>query len=198
MLTSLCRSMSLDPIEPGRYKHDIVSHLPNCKIFHFAGHGHTDDLDPSQSHLLLKDWESDRLTVANLLEMNLYKRSPVLAYLSACGTGRINDERFVDESIHLISACQLAGFCHVIGTLWEVNDECCEDMARITYEVIRDEGMTDESVCWGLHRATRELRAKVMCAYNERNGRSSRDFDLVDTEEETESMPWVPYVHFGI
>lgn len=31
-------------------------------------------------------------------------------------------------------------------------------MARITNEGIRDRGMTDESVCWGLHNATRELR----------------------------------------
>ena len=44
---SLCKSMALRPVEPGRYKQDVVSHLPNCKIFHFAGHGHTDDWDTS-------------------------------------------------------------------------------------------------------------------------------------------------------
>jgi CHAT domain-containing protein len=61
------------------------------------------------------------------------------------------------EGVHLISACQQAGFRHVIGTLWEVNDETCVDMARIVYEVMGHGGMTDESVCRGLHNATKEL-----------------------------------------
>ena len=162
MVHRLCNSMALHPVEPGRLKRDIMSHLPNSIIFHFAGHGYTDKLDPSQSHMLLEDWESDCLTVANLLQMNLREHSPFLAYLSACGTGKIDDERFFDESIHLISACQLAGFRHVIGTLWGVEDDVCQDMARFTYEEIRngmqDGRMTDESVCRGLHKATRELR----------------------------------------
>jgi CHAT domain-containing protein len=80
------------------------------------------------------------------------REPPFLAYLSACGTGRTQNNRFVDESIHLISACQLAGFRHVIGTLWEVNDQSCVDVARITYEGMKDGKMSDESVCLGLHR----------------------------------------------
>ncbi|OJJ81701.1 uncharacterized protein ASPGLDRAFT_94019, partial [Aspergillus glaucus CBS 516.65] len=91
-------------------------------------------------------------------DINIRKQSPFLAYLSACGTVQVRDTRFLDESIHLISAFQLAGFCHAIGTLWEVNDELCIDMARITYEGMRDGDMTDKSVCQGLHNATRVLR----------------------------------------
>ncbi|GFG20210.1 hypothetical protein IFM5058_10514 [Aspergillus udagawae] len=157
-LHDLCKSMRIDPIQPGRRKQDVTLHLPRCTIFHFAGHGHTDEADPSKSHLLLEEGNSDPLTVANLLEMNLREHSPFLAYLSACGTGQIRDEKLIDESIHLISAFQLAGFRHVIGTLWEVNDEICVDMARITYEGIRDGCMNDEAVCRGLHNAVRELR----------------------------------------
>ena len=52
----------------------------------------------------------------------------------------------------------MAGLRHVVGTLWEVNDELCVDMARITYEGIRRGDSADESVCRGLHKATRELR----------------------------------------
>src|SRR5204862_4726976 len=133
----------------------VMDHLPNCKIFHFAGHGLTDNVDPSHSCLLLE--ENDRLTVAILLEMNLRERSPFLAYLSACGTGQIKDERFVDESIHLISACQLAGFRHVIGTLWEVNDEACVDISRSVDEEVRRRSIADESVGGGPHIATSEL-----------------------------------------
>lgn len=78
------------------------------------------------------------------MNMNLQEWPPFLAYLSACGTGEIKDQKFFDENIHLISACQLAGFRHVIGTLWEVDDETCVHMARMTYEGIEDGSATDE------------------------------------------------------
>jgi hypothetical protein len=125
--------------------------------------------------------------------MNIRRHSPFLAYLSACGTGQIRDERFVDESIHLISACQLAGFRHVIGTLWEVNDELCVDMARITYEGMRDGmrdgSMTDASVCQGLHNATRELRDqwRNMRVKGRRGSRSVRKVDVTLVEDKTEA-----------
>lgn len=163
MLHRLCKEMALTPIEPGRRKDDIVLHLPHCKIFHFAGHGHTDNADPAKSSLLLDDWRTNRLTVTTLMGLNLgaqQQAPPLLAYLSACGTGRTQNNKFVDEGIHLISACQLAGFRHVIGTLWEVNDQSCVDVARITYEGMKDGKMSDESVCLGLHRAMRELKKR--------------------------------------
>lgn len=69
---------------------------------------------------------------------------------------------FSDESIHLIGACQVAGFRHVIGTLWQVNDKLCVDMARTFYGGMRDGGMTDESVCLGLHKATIALRDRQL------------------------------------
>jgi tetratricopeptide (TPR) repeat protein len=159
-LREICTSMGLRVVEPQKRKQDVVLHLQKsgCTIFHFAGHGVTDDLDPSQSYLCLEDGSQDPLKVADLLEMNLVELSPFLAYLSACGTSRIRGERYLDESIHLASACVLAGFRHVIGTLWEVNDRLCVEMARITYQGIRDAGMTDASVCSGLHRASLEFR----------------------------------------
>ena len=227
ILRDLCRSMAVESVEPRRCKQDIMSRLPHCNIFHFAGHGYTDNDDPLKSYLLLEDGKSNALTVANLLELNLRKHAPFLAYLSACGTGRINGEKFVDENNHLISACQLAGYRHVIGTLWEVNDEICVHMARIIYEGIRDKGMTDESVCWGLHKAARELRDHRLsmprnakrgsklareensslgvdevgadCANDgdQRDARLPRDIVSCDNEDK-EVGPWVPYVHFGV
>jgi hypothetical protein len=196
-------------------------------VFHFAGHGYTDEDDSWKSYLLLEDGKSDPFTVANLLDLNLRERSPFLAYLSACGTGRIKGERFSDENIHLISACQLAGYRHVVGTLWEVKDEICVDMARITYEGIRDRGMTDESVAWGLHKAARELRdpwrstlvkaergrklargEDASLGVDKADGRCTTDRDHRDDrlprdiiscdEDDKEAGLWVPYVHFGV
>ncbi|KAI3324623.1 CHAT domain-containing protein [Xylariaceae sp. AK1471] len=151
----ICKSMAMKVEEPERRKKQVLAQLPRCTIFHFAGHGHTHYADPAQSYLLLSDWEVDRLTVANLLETNLRENYPFLAYLSACSTGITKDERFADESIHLISACQLAGYRHVIGTLWEVNDETCVEISRITYESLKHGGLMDHTVCLGLHEAIR-------------------------------------------
>jgi CHAT domain-containing protein len=159
VVQSICQSATCSVVIPNKYKADVMSHLPNSKIFHFAGHGTTHPTDPSKSSLLLEDCGEDPLTVANLLELNLRERSPFLAYLSACGIG---DQRFFDESIHLISGCQLAGFRHTIGTLWEVNDGSCLDMARITYEEMMQQGMTDESVCLE-GRLSRASSANVRC-----------------------------------
>lgn len=155
---SLLRSSSLKTITPERRKEQISSHLRDCQIFHFAGHGHTNRHDPSRSGLILEDGRDDPLRVSDLMDMNLRQYSPFLAYLSACGTGQIKNEKLVDESVHLINAFHLAGFRHVIGTLWEVRDETCVGVAKLTYEWIRDTGMTDTSVCMGLHRACRALR----------------------------------------
>ncbi|KAI3326065.1 CHAT domain-containing protein [Xylariaceae sp. AK1471] len=119
ILHGLCKSMALESIEPGRRKQDIAAHLPGCSLFHFAGHGYTDACDPLNSQLCVEDGTDDPLRVADLLKMNLRAHPPFLAYLSACGTGRIKDEKFMEESIHLINGFLLAGFRHVIGTLWD-------------------------------------------------------------------------------
>ena len=223
-LERLCSSMNIQVIKPLLYKAEVLSALSSCKIFHFAGHGSTHDSDPVESHLLLEDWETEPLTVASLFEINLQNQRPFLAYLSACGTGRIKPNKFLDESLHLISGYQLAGFQHVIGTLWDVNDESCVEIATTTYKWILDHGMSDESVSEGLHHASRCLRRKWIEENSEREAsrsdkglleirddqiavqrsdssqgkaRDPRDGELCD---DTKSNPlhWVPYVHFGV
>ncbi|KAK7946897.1 uncharacterized protein PG986_011218 [Apiospora aurea] len=220
MIRDICNAMSVQYSEPGRTKRQVVSHLKNCEIFHFAGHGLTDSLDPALSCLLLDDWEVDPLTVGSLFEMNLRKRSPFLAYLSACGTGQTKEEKLADESFHLIGACQLAGFRHVIGTLWEVGDELCLEVARITYQELLNGIMSDESVCRGLHKATRDLRDrwlqsagnKIVANFEARaaeeeedanDDRGSRKAVLCKPDSESDleflvPLQWSPYVHFGV
>ncbi|KAI1361711.1 hypothetical protein F5Y08DRAFT_347631 [Xylaria arbuscula] len=174
-LRSICETMAVDI-------------LPECSIFHFAGHGYTHRGDPSQSHL-----------------MDLRKRAPFLAYLSACGTGRVRDDDFLEESMHLISAFQLGGFRHVIGTLWEVNDKSCTKMAKVTYEGIRNGGMTDDSLrdTW-LEQSSKESNNKSICGpttMREGQSRLLRDIVPDEDDDDTEgSHPafWIPYVHFGV
>jgi hypothetical protein len=52
-----------------------------------------------------------------------------LAFLSACSTARPSG-RLADEAIHLASAFQLAGYRHVIGTLWPIGDWPAVEYAR--------------------------------------------------------------------
>ncbi|KAH7255313.1 CHAT domain-containing protein [Fusarium redolens] len=160
VVKDVCSSIGLEGVEPERRKAALIDQLRQCKFFHFAGHGCTDPQDPLRSYLCLEDVVTNPLRVGGLLDLNLKDQPPFLAYLSACGTGRIQQEQFMDESVHLISAFQLAGFQHVIGTLWEVNDKVCVDIAKVAYEGIRDGQMTDLSVAWGLHEASRQLRDK--------------------------------------
>ncbi|KAI6772814.1 hypothetical protein HG530_003772 [Fusarium avenaceum] len=202
MLRQVCQSMNLKPIEPVPQRDIVLSHLRKCKIFHFAGHGHTDTADPSKSQLFLEDWQTHPLTISSLLELNLQREGPFLAYLSACGTGQIKSQKLFDEGIHLISA---------------FNDESCVDMAAMIYNEIHKGGMSDDAVCRGVHVATKAKRdqwlqditssgkpAVVLASkkghMNEDGGEFSRNIVACDDSDEEEflvggrnmTLHWVP------
>ncbi|GCE02286.1 CHAT domain-containing protein [Embleya hyalina] len=75
------------------------------------------------------------------------------AFLSACSTARPSG-RPADEAIHLASAFQLAGYRHVIGTLWRIGDWQPVDVADLIYSAIADGAGVAEAV----HGATRRMR----------------------------------------
>ncbi|KAH6953787.1 CHAT domain-containing protein [Ilyonectria sp. MPI-CAGE-AT-0026] len=206
MLAALCPSLRLKPIMPPPRKDEVLKHLQTCKIFHFAGHGQSDPADPSQSCLLLEDWKTNPLTAGALRDHRLQDNPPFFAYLSACSTGANEADRFADEGVHLAHAFQLAGFRHVIGTLWKVSDKHCVDVARVLYRTMQDEGMTDLAVCRGLHRAVRALRdGRIEMEWQERNATSLRQASSLDEirdvticNEDAKLFYWVPYIHFGV
>ncbi|KAK8087920.1 CHAT domain-containing protein [Apiospora hydei] len=199
----ICKSMGLSPIRPKRQRKEVLSALSDCSLFHFAGHGGT-SASPLQSYLLLEDWVQDPLVVDDVLGINLSFRPPFLAYLSACGTGQVRNERLIDEGLHLTAAYQLAGFRHVIGTLWNVDDKLCVDMASIFYMAFQDKGMNDQAVSKGLHFAIRELRERWRYQMgkhgNVKNTGIRDERDAVIRDEKVGEMPalWAPYVHFGV
>ncbi|KAF3178671.1 hypothetical protein TWF788_007401 [Orbilia oligospora] len=140
-------------------KQTILDSLKSCSIFHFAGHGESDPSDPSKSSLLVSDWQENPLTVDDLIESDFRQKSPVLAYLSACSTSNNSAEKLQDEAIHLVTACQLAGFKHVVGSLWEVSDKYCVVAAEEIYKMIIEDGVINgDKIALGVHKATRRLR----------------------------------------
>ncbi|MGY4974431.1 CHAT domain-containing protein [Streptomyces nigrescens] len=139
-------------------KDNVLDHLPSCSIAHFACHGASHPTDPSKSWLLLHDHASDPLTVASLAQVRLDQAE--LAYLSACRTAAIDTADLIDEAIHLTSAFQLAGFPHVVGTLWEIDDQIAVTIADAFYtHLCTPTGALDTSrAAWALHQAVREVR----------------------------------------
>ncbi|WP_329092693.1 CHAT domain-containing protein [Actinomadura citrea] len=129
----------------------VLSALPKARWAHFACHGHSDLADPSSSHLLLVDHQTRPLTVTDLAGLRL--DGAELAFLSACSTARPG-ARLADEAIHLASAFQLAGYRHVIGTLWPIGDRHAVDIADLVYTAVADGG----DVAGAVHAATRQMR----------------------------------------
>ncbi|KAK6538339.1 hypothetical protein TWF694_011218 [Orbilia ellipsospora] len=179
ILESLCAP--LHPVIPELKRDLVLQGMRDCKIFHFAGHGLSDPSDPLKSCLLLQEGIASSLNISDIRDTKLQDNAPFLAYLSACSTGAVEAEGLVDEGINLINACQLAGFRHVIGTLWEVSDPYCVDVARVLYEVIRDEGMTDRTICRGLHKAIKTLRDKAV----DTNLWAKEAFTIEEVDEKT-------------
>ncbi|KAK4142189.1 CHAT domain-containing protein [Dichotomopilus funicola] len=191
-----CESIGVSQVQSAFNPFDTLDALKSCSIFHFAGHGRTDKQDPLGGSLIFDD--GDELSVDQLLETTLNSNPPFLAYLSACGTGRIENEGATDE-IHLASAFQLSGFRHIIATLWEVDDELCVTMAKRFYEALGREPLTDVSVRVALHEAVKALRDQWVQAEVDAGGgqiRGDRNPMLVQESSRSKAL-WVPYVHFG-
>lgn len=146
---------------PRPTKARVLAELADCGIVHFACHGAHDPVDPSRSLLLLHDHDREPLTVAAIAETRT--DSAQLAYLSACRTAFMDSVELIDEAIHLTSAFQLAGFPHVIGTLWEINDELAAQLAADFYAQLsttaNPHGHLDtDTAAHALHRTVRQVR----------------------------------------
>ncbi|KAF3129069.1 hypothetical protein TWF703_009099 [Orbilia oligospora] len=202
---------------------DVLNSIRECSIFHFAGHGQFDPDDPSQSSLFVKDWAKRPLTAEDLTKLNFKRNSstPWLAYLPACSTSNNSAEQLYDESLHLVTSFQLAGFRHVVGTLWEVSDEYCVDAAKAIYETILEREIgNDLGVALGVHKASRILRDRAYLRDRQRHaafeeeeeevrgkekGRAQEDLRRVrhlsyrepDKTEINSPLIWAAYVHVG-
>jgi tetratricopeptide (TPR) repeat protein len=141
--------------------YDTVSAaLPAHPWAHFACHGASDLRNPSASRLLLNDHQSHPFTVLDLSHAALDDAE--LAFLSACTTAHPGIV-LPDEPVHLAAACQLAGYRHVIATLWPVRDVDALHMTRAVYSsLVEAEGAATagaDGASLALHRATRRLRS---------------------------------------
>ena len=134
--------------------HDAVRRaLQAGRWAHFACHGVSDLRNPSASYLQLTDHR--RLTAVDVARLRLDGAG--LAFLSACSTGRPGD-RLADEAIHLASAFQLAGYRHVIATLWPIGDRHAMNIADQIYTSLATTG--EDDVAGAVHDAVRRMRQR--------------------------------------
>ncbi|KAK1815552.1 hypothetical protein LTR12_010017 [Friedmanniomyces endolithicus] len=174
---------------PAPAKTDILTHIKNSSIVHFSCHGFADAQDPSASRILLRDWETDPLTVADIVALHL--RGAQFAYLSAChaAVGRAAD--LLDEGIHLAGAFQIAGFPRVVGTLWQVDDERAMQVAeRVYHSLVSEEGQTSfDKLADALNAAVKKLRM------------DTRTIDVggmtVEVDED-DPFVWAPMIYMGL
>ena len=140
----------------------VLESLETCRIAHFACHGTSDSLDPSNSGLILQKssnepgevFEQDRLTAHRIAELQLGHTQ--IAYLSACSTAENKAARLSDEVIHVVSGFQVAGFPHVVGCLWPAGDSECVEVARRFYSSVLRQSWSatgNGEVAWALQEA---------------------------------------------
>jgi hypothetical protein len=171
-------------------KDDVLMKLPHSTIVHFACHGKSDTMDPSNSGLLLADGPNnspDILTVRDLDATTL--DGAHLAFLSACSTAENHSVELLDEVIHLSSAFLLVGFPHVIGTMWKANDEAANHLCRSFYrELARKHELHGEdehsASAYALHDALNALRKGTDRGWTEKG--ASEDV-----------IGWAPFIHLG-
>ncbi|WBB78084.1 CHAT domain-containing protein [Micromonospora sp. WMMD882] len=147
----------------------VLAAMRDSEFLHFACHAATDPTDPLASSLLLAD---GRLTVADLLRQGAGRGE--LAVLAACQTAA-TDMSFSDEPVHLASALQLAGYRHVVGTLWNVLDQAAAQLTEEFYAAFTRYGQDSRQAAQALDDAIRTLRHRFP----------------------DQTYDWLAYVHMG-
>ena len=154
----------------------VAAAMPQHPWVHFACHGSQNPLSPDDAALHLYDGP---LAIPQIMNLGL----PALkfAYLSACETN-LGSTTVPDEAITLASALQMAGYQHVIATLWQVSDQTAVDIARHLYDHMtttqRDGTLEIEA-----DKAASALRKAVLIVRDEAPWLSA--------------LNWAPYVHTG-
>ncbi|KAL0631832.1 hypothetical protein Q9L58_009294 [Maublancomyces gigas] len=166
----------------------VLEKLPSYHAIHFACHGVSDAQKPSNSHLLLEKHDPsspkskpgtlDRLTVGTISTRLANIKNAQLAYHSACSTADNPSVVLADESIHIASGFQLAGFSHVLATLWESKDEACPQVAGDFYELLFNGQIAAEGhskISSAFHNVVKKLRDKNL----------------------NQPLIWAPFIHTG-
>ncbi|MFF3878278.1 CHAT domain-containing protein [Streptomyces sp. NPDC001978] len=150
----------------------VVEELPRHQVAAFACHAVADPVRPSHSHLRLADGP---LPVAEVLALRL--KAAELALLPMCETAQ-GGVALADEVLHLAAAFHMAGFRHVVGSLWLLADsaaaEAVDRLAGLLHAP-HPQDAPGSSTALFLHRAVLAAR----------------------TEDADAPSLWAPLIHVG-
>jgi CHAT domain-containing protein len=135
---------------------------------HLACHVLQDPVDPAAAGFVLADGV---VTIAQLVELNLPDGE--LAVLPGCGTA-VGPARLLDEAVHVAAALQVAGFRHVVATLWSIPDAVGPRFAAAFHEAL--------GAGTGPDRVHAAVCAAVAAVQERHRGHTDS---------------WAPFVHFG-
>jgi tetratricopeptide (TPR) repeat protein len=148
----------------------VLDEISGHARIHFACHAGQDLSDPSRGAVYLHDGPLTVLQIAGLRQ-----KDGDLVYLSACETA-VGGTGLPDEAIHLAGAFQLAGYRHIVSTMWSINDGKAAEFAEAVYDELMVNGDFDPSRTGrAVHAAMKLLRQRY-----------PRRPDV-----------WAAYVHFG-
>ncbi|KAI0247643.1 CHAT domain-containing protein [Lactifluus subvellereus] len=157
----------------------VMQGLQEHSLVHFACHGHLEPGKPFDASFRLHD--GDRLTLFDIVRSRLEQRIADFAFLAACHSAELTDQRAPDEMLHLAAAMQYCGFRSVVGTMWAMADMDGTDLSTCFYGHLfspigeEDELTLCERSAGALRDAVREMRKK----------------------EGMTLERWVNYVHYG-
>jgi CHAT domain-containing protein len=193
-------------------KEALLEEAKSYSIIHFACHGTSCPDNPSDSGIYIaegqvesglevtlddgglqieeaKTYELPMLKVRDIAELS--HETARLAYLSACSTAENSAQALVDEVIYVASAFQLAGFPHVISTMWEAEDNAAIAIAANFYQNLfgsssAGEAWDDAAVAYALHEAVETLKSNGFP-----NARRKRKLYC-------DPIAWAAFIHVGI
>jgi CHAT domain-containing protein len=134
----------------------LLATLPAHRRVHIAGHAVADLDRPSQSRLVLADHAERALTAADLGALRLPDAE--LAFLTACETAR-TAPGLSDEALHLGSVLHVAGYRHVVATLWAVTDRPAQLLSRSVHAELAEHDDLGRLAA-AVHRAVCALRER--------------------------------------
>ncbi|MEV6717654.1 CHAT domain-containing protein [Lentzea sp. NPDC051208] len=143
----------------------VLKALSRHRWVHFACHATSSGIG-GEGRLVLWDHIEEPLSVNDIARLRLARAE--IAFLSACETSAAPPE-LTDESLHITGAFHMAGFRHVIGTLWPVGDRTAQLVASHYYDALAE----TSSPAIALHTAVRKVRGSRTPAQ------------------------WAPFVHVG-
>lgn len=156
---------------------EVLREFESFAAMHLACHGVSDASTPSKSHLILlaADGTADCLNIRRISRRNTATSAQVV-YLSACSTAQSTGVQFADESLHIASGFQLAGFSHVLAAMWSAESKVCVAVSTEFYRALFDgRGEGHRKVRTAFHQAVKKVQ--------EQYRRSP--------------LKWAPFIHMG-